>query len=208
MPTPLPGGRGPGFSWSPQLLEILANRGFNYDASTLPTYLGPLARAYYFRTSELTDEEKLARRELFGSFRDGLRPAGAYRWRLAGDATLLEIPVTTTPIFKTPFHLSYLLYLSRVSEAVASLYLRTALALCRLTRTEPSFLLHPLDLIGGDQVPQLSFFPGMDLDSGRKVDFFHRCLGIIGSNYRLLTMGQHADRLLAERELPILEPQR
>ena len=38
------GFRGPGYSWSTTLLEILADRGYLYDASTLPTYLGPLAR--------------------------------------------------------------------------------------------------------------------------------------------------------------------
>lgn len=201
------GFRGPGFSWSPLLLQILAARGFQFDASTLPTYLGPLARAYYFRTSQLTPEEKVARRELFGRFSDGFRPTSAYRWRLPGDTTLLEIPVTTTPVFKTPFHLSYLLYLSRVSPWIAELYLRTALALCRLTRTEPSFLLHPLDLIGGDQVPQLRFFPGMDLESSRKIDFFRRCLRILETRFEPLTMGQHAERLLEDRDLPFREPE-
>ena len=44
--APPPGRRpigfpGPGFSWSPDLLEVLAERGYRYDASTLPTYLGP-----------------------------------------------------------------------------------------------------------------------------------------------------------------------
>ncbi len=35
------GFRGPGFSWSPELLELLSTRGYLYDASTLPTFLGP-----------------------------------------------------------------------------------------------------------------------------------------------------------------------
>ena len=52
------GFRGPGFSWSPDLLDVLIERGYLYDASTFPTFLGPLARMYYFRTSNLTNEEK------------------------------------------------------------------------------------------------------------------------------------------------------
>jgi len=51
-------------------------------------------------------------------------------------------------------------------------YLRTALGLCRATGTEPSFLLHPLDLLGGDQVRELSFFPGMDLTGREKLRIF------------------------------------
>ena len=48
------GYRGPGFSWSPMLLEVLAERGYQYDASTLPTYLGPIARAYPLATARLS----------------------------------------------------------------------------------------------------------------------------------------------------------
>lgn len=196
------GFRGPGFSWSPTLLEVLAADGFLFDASTLPMFLGPLARRYYFLTARLSPEERAQRRELFGKFRDGLRPVKAYRWRLAGDATLVEIPVTTMPILKLPFHLSYLLYLSRISRALMNLYLNTAILLCRATRTEVSFLLHPLDLIGGDQVPALEFFPGMDLSSGRKVDLFQFVLRKLGRHFDLVPMGVHARAILSREQLP------
>lgn len=186
------GFRGPGFSWSTELLEVLAENGYRYDASTLPTFLGPLARAYYFRTAKLTAEEKKQRRELFGNFSDGLRAVQPYYWQLTSGAKLLELPVTTMPIFKIPFHLSYLLYLSRVSERLLSLYLQTALQLCRATRTEPSFLLHPLDLLGGDQAPDLAFFPGMDLSSARKLELFERVLQLLTIHFQPVSMGEHA----------------
>ena len=41
----LTGFRGPGFSFSDDVLEILVQRGYLYDGSTLPTFIGPLARA-------------------------------------------------------------------------------------------------------------------------------------------------------------------
>ncbi len=191
------GFRGPGYSWSPQLFEILVDRGYLYDASTLPTYLGPLARAYYFWTAKLTPAERADRGSLFGTARDGLRPVRPYRWQLPSGRQLLEIPVTTMPIVKTPFHLSYLLYLSRFSEAAMVAYLRTALVACRATGTEPSFLLHPLDLLGGDQAPALRFFPGMDLSGARKAQVFTRVIGILGEHFRLVPMSTHARAILA-----------
>jgi hypothetical protein len=45
-----------------------------------------------------------------------LRPAGAYGWKLPNGRTLLELPVTTFPVIKVPFHLSYLMYISRFSN--------------------------------------------------------------------------------------------
>ena len=42
------GFRGPGFSLSRQTLSTLIDLGIEYDCSTLPTFIGPLARMYYF----------------------------------------------------------------------------------------------------------------------------------------------------------------
>ena len=190
------GFRGPGFSWSPDVLEVLHERGYLYDASTLPTYIGPLARAYYLWTSELSAEEKERRGELFGNWRDGLRPVKPYFWQLPSGSKILEIPVTTMPVFKVPFHLSYLIYLCRFSTILMLCYLRMAITMCRLTGTAPSFLLHPLDLIGCDQVKELSFFPGMDLPGRVKQSHFEKVLGELSRHYRLTGMSAHARHLL------------
>lgn len=186
------GYRGPGFSWSADVFETLADAGYEYDASTLPTFIGPLARMYYFRRSNLAGAEMKKRGKLFGTFRDGLRPVRPYLWQLPSGRELLEIPVTTIPIVRTPFHLSYLLYLSRHSMLLMSLYLRTALSLCRVTGTQPSFLLHPLDLLGPEQAPGLAFFPGMDLGAAHKRRVFRRVLGEIARRFTPVTMAEHA----------------
>ncbi len=185
------GFRGPGFSWSSNLLEVLKENEYLYDASTLPTYIGPLARMYYFWTADLTKEEKETRKGLFGSFKDGFRPLKPYYWQLNKAESLMEIPVTTIPLVKTPFHFSYLLYLSGKSFRLMDLYLDTALLMCRITRTQPSYLLHPLDLIGGDQIPELKFFPGMDIPSERKVKVFNHVIQKLSNHYQLVTMGSY-----------------
>lgn len=191
------GFRGPGYSWSPELLRILRGRDYLFDSSTLPTYIGPLARAYYFATARLSAEARAERKALFGTVKDGLRPVGPYTWQLGPERGLLEIPVTTMPGLKLPFHLSYLLYLSRYSEALAAGYLRTALRACRLAGVEPSFLLHPLDLVGGDAVPGLSFFPGMDLPTARKQGIARRMLTLLGERFEVVNMSTHARAILA-----------
>lgn len=198
------GFRGPGFSWSPALLAELARRDYLFDASTLPTYLGPLARAYYFRTAKLTAEERAERGLLFGSWKEGLRPVKPYWWTV-GDFELLEIPVTTVPLVKTPFHLSYLLWLAQRSEAAMWAYLKTAITLCKISNVTPSFLLHPLDLIGAESAPELAFFPGMAMPERTKADLFRRVLRALAQHYTLVPMSRHAAHLhstkLARRHL-------
>jgi hypothetical protein len=195
------GFRGPGFSWSPALLSVLERRGYRYDASTLPTILAPLARRYFLATATLTAEERERRAALFGTFRDGFRPLVPYRWALDGGRTLLEIPVTTIPGLRVPFHLSYLLFLARRSVALMNAYLHTAIFACRALDVAPSFLLHPLDFMGGDEVPGLGFFPGMDLSSRRKIELTKRVLRTLARHFELVSLGAHARR--AERDVAV-----
>ena len=188
------GFRGPGFSWSNDLIQVLHERNYLYDASSLPTFLGPIARAYYLKKSNFSKEEKEKRSKLFGTFKDGLRPVSAYWLNLNQTDKLLEIPVTTMPVFKVPFHLSYLIYLCNYSEMLMKLYLNFVLMLCRLTKTSPSFLLHPLDFLGGDKVPQLSFFPGMNMTTERKISIFHKVMDKLQKQYCLVNMSTFANQ--------------
>ena len=189
------GFRGPGFSWSKDVLKVLAGRGYKYDASTLPTYLGPLARMYYFKKSDLSKEEKKARKELFGKFSEGFRKLKPYKWDLENGKSITEIPVTTIPVFKLPFHLSYLIYLGNISMPLMNIYLNIAIRMCKITKTQISFLLHPLDLIGGDQISELAFFPGMNVSSKKKVEVFKNVIGFLQKHYEVVNMSKHWDYL-------------
>jgi peptidoglycan/xylan/chitin deacetylase (PgdA/CDA1 family) len=188
------GFRGPGYSLSRATLEVLAERRYIYDASTLPTYIGPLARAYYFMTSSFSRNEKSKRKALFGTLRDGRRPLRPYVWTL-DSRSLLEIPVTTMPFTRIPIHFSYVLYLAKFSFALAQRYFRTALALCTATRTHPSLLLHPLDFLSYDDVPDLTFFPAMTIDTKRKLWLLEHMFSSLAKSHKIMGMIDFAERL-------------
>lgn len=202
------GFRGPGFSLGPDILRVLVDRGYLFDASTFPTFLGPLARLYYFRqTRGLSDAERHQRRNLFGNLSDGLRRNTPYLWDVGG-RPLLEIPVTTMPVTRAPIHMSYLLYLLAVDVRAARAYLEAAIAACKARGVEPSFLLHPLDFVSGDAVDGLSFFPGMGLPTAKKLDFFDGVIERLARDFTLVDMETHAAEVLARgaATLPRLSP--
>ena len=200
------GFRGPGFSVSETVLRVLKRRGYSFDASTLPTFLGPLARAYYFmQSSNLTREEKEQRKLLFGKAREGFRPVRSHLLQIGGDSELLEIPVTTFPLLKIPFHLSYVLYLSTFSPGIARLYFKSALTACRLFNVEPSLLLHPLDFLGGDEVDALAFFPGMEMKGEKKRNRISSYLRDYQNYFKVLPMGKYAKTALDRGNLPHLQ---
>lgn len=199
------GFRGPGYSLSPDVLRVLMDRDYEYDCSTLPTVIGPLARRYYFRSAKLSAEQRAERAHLFGSARDGLQPLKPYRW-VAGPQSLVEIPVTTMPLARVPIHLSYVLYLAGPSPEAAYRYFATALRMCSLRGVQPSILLHPLDFLGADDVDSLQFFPGMHLTGARKRETVARCLRLFAERFEVVPMREHA-AALGRTSLPTRSPQ-
>ncbi len=199
------GFRGPGYSLSTTTLEILVERGYRYDASTLPMVIGPLARAYYFRTSELTDEQKAERSELFGGWRDGLRSIRPYRWQV-GERALTELPVTTLPLARVPIHVSYLLYLAGVRPSLARAYFSSALRLCRLRKVEPSILLHPLDFLGADDVAELAFFPAMGMSGAAKTELVGQFVDQLAARFRVVPIQDHVADIERRRGLRTVVP--
>lgn len=185
------GFRGPGYARSPDILNILARRGYRYDASVLSTWIGPLARAYYMRSTQLPSDEKARRNELFGSFRDGFGPNGRHVVTTPS-GPIAVMPVTTMPILRVPIHLSYVMHLRTYSREVARAYVRSALAACKLTGTEPSLLLHPLDFIGASECPELQFFPGMQLSVDERIEMADYFLQAFRSSFTVLPLGEHA----------------
>ena len=186
------GFRGPGFSYSSETLMMLNERGYLYDASTFPTYMGPLARAYYFMHSSLDRAERQQRKQLFGAFSNGFLPLKPYRHK--GDAgPLIEIPVTTLPLFKVPIHFSYVMYLATFSRFAAVTYFRSAMRFCKLNRVQPSLLLHPLDFLGKDDEEELAFFPGMNAKSEFKLLLAEELLRWMTKQFDCVTMAEHAD---------------
>ncbi len=199
------GFHGPGFSLSAAVLRVLARRGYQYDASTFPTFLGPLARMYYFLTAKLTAEQKAQRKVLFGTIKEGFRPLNAYAWKTPG-RLLPEVPVTTMPIFRVPFHLSYILYLGRFVPGLALAYFRAALRLCRASDIVPSLLLHPLDFLGAEDVPELSFFPAMNVPAAKKLALAEAVLDQYAEWFRVVPMSRHVEEACGGK-LMVLDPE-
>lgn len=195
------GFRGPGYSLSPTVLEVLAERNYEYDCSTLPTYIAPLARAYYFfKSPQMSVEEREKRKKLFGKFSDGFQSLKPYN-REIGDKNLIEIPVTTLPVFKTPIHFSYLLYLATFSETAAKIYFKTALRFCVLNKIAPSLLLHPLDFLDETDAEELKFFPAMNLPAEKKIKLVGDFVKDFQKHYELKNVGAHARTVADELKI-------
>jgi peptidoglycan-N-acetylglucosamine deacetylase len=185
------GFRGPAYGLSNDVLAILVQRGYRYDATTLPTYIGPLARWYFRRTASSAAIHEAERREMFGSFRNGFRSNQPYVWETAA-GLLPEIPVTTFPWLKLPIHMTYLWYLCSFSPRLAHTYFSLALAACRAAHIGPSLLVHPLDFLDAEDEPDLRFFPGMNIPRAKKWQFVSEVISSVQRYYDVQPLAVHA----------------
>lgn len=188
------GFRGPGFAFSEQLVATLARRGYRYDASVLPAVTAPAARLYCSARSFWSDNTET---QTFGSVRDGFGTLRPHR-RDTANGPIVEMPVTTMPLARTPIHMTYLAHLAQYSRRAASAYLRTAARLCRLRGVAPSLLLHPLDFMGAEDDPELNFFPGMQLSGDAKRALLDEMLERFAEHFELGTVAAHASQAAAE----------
>lgn len=198
------GFRGPGFSTSPLVREVLAERGYAYDASIFPSALGPVARLFFFLNSKLSAEEKALRKGLYGKFSDAFGTLQPFAWPNG----LVELPVTTMPLLRLPIHTTYLMFLAQKSEFLAKTYWNTAVTLCRLGGVAPSLLLHPTDFLDVQDVPKMAFFPGMNLPAEKKIALVEHTIRSLQTHWKLGTMNEHASAFTTARStLSVLSTQ-
>jgi hypothetical protein len=131
-----------------------------------------------------------------GSLKDAWQPLRPYLWTLGQDE-LVEVPVTTLPLLRVPFHGTYRHHLADRSPRLASAYFRTALGLCQRRGVPPSFLLHLTDVLGCDDCPGLDYLPGMRRSGAEKAAFLAELLAIYRARFRVIPLGEYVDGLTA-----------
>lgn len=184
--APPVGFRCPSFGVSRTLHEVLDSRGYKYEASLLPTVLGPVLRWYHRRSMENTPESESRSDEIFGPWTDCRLPLAPFRWQHDG-FTLLEVPVTTVPLVRLPVHMSYLHALAAVSPHLARGYLKASLQLSRLFSHPVSHLIHPPDVLDEGDAPELAYLPGMRTPWQAKLE-------LVASTLRSILKGHRGQR--------------
>lgn len=200
------GFRCPSFGVTPTLLARLVRDGYQYDASLLPTSLGPLLRLLHRASMSKDARQREQHAGMFGGAANALLPLRPFRWQIDGRA-LLELPISTFPLLRTPFHMSYLHVLGSRSGALARSYFNSALHACGARGITPSFLLHPTDVLDTSDAPSLSYFAGMARPWPEKLAHVRDTLTRLARDFRVLPLGKLADELadtpLQRRNVPL-----
>ncbi len=190
------GFKAPGFSFNAHLPGVLAELGYLYDSSILPTYHAPLLR--------------LLQRALSGGHVDpthygrwvyGFRPLRPYRLQIAdyrlqitdsnlGEAELRtssifnlqsvwEAPVTTMPILRLPMHSTFVLSAGRWLFDMG-------LGLARARGVPINYLLHAGDVVDAVADPALASYRFLVQPWDERRPLYEHMLARLSSAYQLV----------------------
>ena len=170
------GFRAPTFNISGTILDLLEERGYAYDSSVLPAPVSP-----FYAVHRILAGKPSCSYGRLAHCRAPLHPYHPGRnnpWE-RGDRSIYEVPVSTMPILRLPFHASYALLTGK--------WLFTAgLSAFSRTRNPLIYLLHSKDLFhietGPAGSPRVRVFP-----SAPKKAVVSSMLGEIKTRYRTMT---------------------
>lgn len=164
------------------LFDILEDRGYLYDSSVCPVFCVPAVKfIQYLLTGERREKGH------WGAGKNMFAPLAPYHpsqnkvWK-KGDRKFTEVPVSTIPLFRIPFHASivYTLGLS---------IFRLGYGLTKLTRKFLNYQFHAFELIDSQEVnPQLlSLRPGATKSLMDKKQLIDTILARVVKDYQILT---------------------
>ncbi len=181
---PVYGFRAPGYSLSPALLALLERAGYLYDASLLPTPWASLMR---------WGQRLISRGRVdashYGTWAYRRAPLTPYHPDLRaperpGQANLWEVPVTTMPWLRIPFHGTFVV-------TFGWWLFRWGIRLTRRRGLGITYLLHPAELIDPVQDPRLASFRFLRIPWAEKRPLYEAILRTLSEAYLLVPTAEY-----------------
>ena len=206
------GFKAPVFSFSPDLLRVLTELGYEYDSSLWPTFYAPVLRILQRMLSGGQVDP-----DHYGQITNGLAPLRPYLPDPAtprrpqtpqrpssatpissptgkeassptGKEATWEAPVTTMPILRLPMHSTFVLTVGRPLFDLG-------LALAKARRTPINYLLHAADVLDGPADPALASYRFLNMSWHAKRPLYEHILAALTANYEIVPTREYVARL-------------
>lgn len=204
------GFKSPGFSFAADQIQVLAELGYVYDSSILPTPYAPLLRGMQAALSGGRVDPSH-----YGRAVHGLAPLHPYHpnptvpHRRAAQpihqptnlptyqsahrpiSQFWEAPITTMPILRLPMHSTFVLTAGRA-------LFDAGLALARAKRVPINYLLHAADVIDAVPDPALASYRFLATSWPEKQTLYEHMLRQLSEAYEIVPTAKFVERLTAD----------
>ncbi|RMG44012.1 MAG: hypothetical protein D6719_02515 [Candidatus Dadabacteria bacterium] len=171
--TDILGFRAPSWSYSPELIDVLAKAGYLYDASLFPSALMALYRLQIVKRSQNRISSGGSFKILLSSLRLHFKKASITTIKTV-HGNMTEIPVTTVPLLRFPVYHTF--------AYVMPLNVFKSLITVSSVRKVRQYVLHASDFLSfkDDRLdPDIKCHPGMSLPLKEKVGLIEDLLAFI-----------------------------
>jgi len=175
------------------VLKILEKKGYAYDSSVMPTYYGSLIKKIKFSSLKITRNN-----HYLGKFIYGFSPLQPYHpnpdklWK-KGNLKLLEIPITTMPWIRMPFHASFTFALYQMGFGCTLFNL--GYTLLKMTSLPLNFVFHTNELSTPITDERIKRQYGLNLPLNEKYKLCNHMLRAIRDDFNIITSLEYSNLL-------------
>ena len=191
------GFRTPSNDVNSDVLKILQDRGYIYDSSLMPTYYGPLLKRLKFFSLRINRKNHYLGRSVYG-----LAPLKPYHpdenklWK-KGSMKIIEIPITTMPALRLPFHASFTFAAYQMGFGNALFDL--GFTLLKMADCPLNFVFHTNELSVPITEVSIKRQWGLKLPLKEKNKICNHMLSVIINNYNIVTSLEYANLLQGKK---------
>jgi peptidoglycan-N-acetylglucosamine deacetylase len=196
------GFRAPNFDVGEETAAVLDEMGYLYDSSVLAMPYGPLLRWCKDRVStKVATKTRYLGCAAFGLASLHPYPLGARALWMRGASKLVEVPVTTMPFLRLPFHASFNLALN--SFGMGNSLFNIGYACTWRTKTPLNYVFHVCELaeLGDDR--RLDKHWGLTLPVEERERVADRLIEKIKSKYQVMTTQSYVQQMQRGTACPV-----
>jgi hypothetical protein len=181
------------------VLRILEERNYLYDSSLLPTFYGPLFKKFKLSSLKIGRKDHYLGRPIYG-FAPLLpyRPSYDSLWK-KGNMKLVEVPISTMPILRLPFHMSFNLAMHHFGFGCA--LFNIGFNLFNASTLPLNFVFHTNELSDPINLEKIKRQYGLGLPLNVKLNICERILGMITNNFQAVTTAEYVRLLDAQGKI-------
>jgi hypothetical protein len=170
------------------VLRILESRNYLYDSSLLPTFYGPWLKKLKLSSLKITRKDHYLGRAIYGfSSLAPYHPCNNAVWK-KGNMKIVEVPITTMPVLRMPFHMSFNFAMYHLGFGCGLFNL--GYMLLNMTSLPLNFVFHTNELSDSIHIKKIKRQFGLSLPLETKQRICNQVLTAIKKNFNIVTTAE------------------
>jgi hypothetical protein len=171
------------------VLRILEERNYLYDSSLLPTFYGPFFKKFKLSSLKIRRKDHYLGKPIYGFAPfSSYHPSTEAVWK-KGKMKITEVPITTMPFLRMPFHMSF--NFAAYHFGLGNALFNLGYSFFNLTSLPLNFVFHTNELSDPIFLETIKRQFGLDFPLKTKLKICNHVLTAIKNNFNIVTTQEY-----------------